>query len=57
MGNWKLVASEKDRNELFHIAKDPSEAFNLANEEPKRLKAMLATLEEARTQDNDSVVK
>ena len=57
IGNWKLVASERDRHELFHIAKDPSEESNLANEEPERLKAMLATLEEARTKDNDSVVK
>ena len=57
IGDWKLVASEKDRNELFHIPKDPSEETNLADKEPDRLKAMLATLEEARAKDNDSVVK
>ena len=57
MGDWKLVVSEKNRNELFHIAKDPSEESNLANKEPERLKAMAAALKEARTKDNDSVVK
>ena len=57
MGDWKLVVSEKDRNELFHIAKDPSEETNLATKEPERLKAIAAALKEARTKDNDSVVK
>ena len=57
IGNWKLVASEEDRKELFQIANDPSEESNLADGEPQRLKAMLATLEEMRTDDNDSVVK
>ena len=57
IGNWKLVASEKDGNELFHIAKDLAEETNLADKEPNRLKAMLATLEKARAKDNDSVVK
>lgn len=57
MGNWKLVASEKDGNELFHIARDASEETNLADKERDRLKKMLATLEEARANDNDGLVK
>lgn len=57
MGNWKLVASEKERYELFHIAEDPSEKTNLADKAPQRLKAMLATLDQVRSSDNDRVVK
>jgi arylsulfatase A-like enzyme len=56
-GNWKLVASEKERYELFDIAKDPSEKTNLADKESQRLKAMLATLAETRAKDNDRIVK
>ena len=57
IGPWKLVTSDNDAHELFHIANDPSEATNLVDKESDRLQAMLAALEDARSQDNDQVVK
>ncbi len=49
-GGWKAVAFhppgtpfETDRWELFHLAKDFSETEDLAEREPERLKALIAT--------------
>ncbi len=57
LGEWKLVAHEKAASELFHITADPAEATDLADQEPERVKKMLAVLQAARAADNDSVVK
>ena len=58
VGDWKLVESNnKQRYELYNIARDPSEKMDLAATELKRVKAMMVTLEQVRAADNDSVVK
>ena len=58
VGDWKLVESNnKQRYELYNIARDPSEKMDLAVTELKRVKAMMVTLEQVRAADNDSVVK
>jgi arylsulfatase A-like enzyme len=49
-GNWKLIAPDatnqpKDRIELYDVAADPHETKNLAEEQPERVKAMLAKLD------------
>ncbi len=41
-GDWKLVAAPDAAPELFNIAKDPSEKYDLAAEEPERLRKLLA---------------
>ena len=57
LGDWKLVVSEGEGNELFHIAEDQSEKVNLAEREPERLRAMLATLKKVSRNDDDTVLK
>lgn len=57
MGEWKLVVSGKDRNELFDIANDPTESTDLHQQEPARLAAMRKTLNAVRESDNDSVAR
>jgi arylsulfatase A-like enzyme len=60
LGDWKLIVQEQ-RNprtfELFHLAKDPSESKNLADQDPEQLKQMLAKLDEMATRDRDSVAE
>jgi arylsulfatase A-like enzyme len=57
LGDWKLVVSGDTKRELFHISKDPSETTNLAEQQPERLKTMLAALRKARANDNEIVWK
>lgn len=59
-GDWKLVVRGEGKSrqvELFNIAKDQSEANNLADSEPGRVQEMLRRLQEMAASDRDSVVK
>ncbi|MCH6255353.1 arylsulfatase [Puniceicoccaceae bacterium K14] len=41
-GNWKLILPHSDKDiELYDLAKDPSEAENLADARPKKVKRLL----------------
>lgn len=43
--NWKLIHYHEDgRDELYHLTKDPAEAFDLAGKEPDRTRALRARL-------------
>ncbi len=58
LGNWKLIVhGEKAarRIELFDLAADPSEAKNQAEQQPDRVKQLLAKLDELAVHDRDSV--
>jgi arylsulfatase A-like enzyme len=46
-GDWKLIKFYyKKSPELYHVARDPKERYNLASQQPHRVKIMLAQLEE-----------
>ena len=50
-GDWKLIVLDEEganTHELYHLATDASEAHDLAAQEPVRLQAMRATLDEWR---------
>lgn len=51
LGDWKLVyhytRPAKERYELFNLAKDPTEATNLAGTEPDELKRMVKAMSDA----------
>ncbi len=44
-GDWKIVASKGEPWELYNLAEDRGETRNLADQEPERLKAMVAKWE------------
>lgn len=50
-GEWKLIAGNKSKAELFHLTLDPYEKNNLAASEPARVKALMAKLTELRRDD------
>jgi arylsulfatase A-like enzyme len=54
-GEWKLIAHENGKAELFHITADPYEKNNLAGTKPDRLKALKAKLAELRRDDKTVV--
>ncbi len=43
-GEWKLIAWQDGRNELFHLAVDPTEQHDLAQQQPERVNALRAKL-------------
>ena len=45
-GDWKLIKQFPDRIELYHLAKDPSEKTNLAQNEPGRAKQLARLLDD-----------
>jgi arylsulfatase A-like enzyme len=47
-GNWKLVETNRGDPFLFDLARDPTEARNLASERPDEVKRLAAQLESAR---------
>ncbi|MCA9204924.1 MAG: hypothetical protein KDA59_17850, partial [Planctomycetales bacterium] len=64
LGDWKLIvrsdnrgANEASKIELYNIAADASEAKNLAEQEPERVKRMRAKLESVAATDRDSVAE
>jgi arylsulfatase A-like enzyme len=50
-GEWKLIAANKGKTELFHLTADPLEKNNLADAEPARVKALKTKLAELRRDD------
>ena len=44
LGDWKLIEWFEGKTELFNLATDLSEKTDLAAQEPKRVKTMLAQL-------------
>ena len=60
LGDWKLIVHEQKNPrtiELFHLAKDPGETKNLADQEPEQLQEMLAKLEQIAARDRDSLAE
>jgi arylsulfatase A-like enzyme len=49
-GHWKLVETNRGGPFLFDLARDPTEARNLAAERPAEVKRLSAELEAARVQ-------
>ena len=47
-GSWKLVETNRGGPFLFDLARDPTEARNLASERPEEVKRLSAELEAAR---------
>lgn len=53
-GGWKLQTSERPKkNWLYNLDTDPAERNNLADAEPEKLAAMMATLAEIDAQQSD----
>lgn len=50
-GEWKLIAHNKGKAELFHITADPFEKQDRAAAEPARVEAMMKKLTELRRDD------
>lgn len=44
LGDWKIIAFERERYQLFELSKDPGELRDLASERPKELERMKAAL-------------
>jgi arylsulfatase A-like enzyme len=60
VGDWKLIASGEGENrkvEIFNLVQDPQEATNLAQQEPGKLKELLAVLDQVAARDRDAVAK
>jgi arylsulfatase A-like enzyme len=60
LGNWKLIVhlmGDSGRIELFDLAADPAEGTNRAEQEPERVKALLAKMDEVTARDRDAEVK
>ena len=58
--NWKLIVSgekEKQKVELFDLAKDPTESENLAEVRPERAEHLLGELAKMAARDRDAAVK
>lgn len=59
-GAWKLIVRETKANktsELYNLNNDPGESKNLAEEQPDKLKMLLAEMEKLASADRDSAVK
>ena len=50
-GDWKLVTSGKEKQELFHLAVDPGEAKDLSRQNPEQAARLRALLEQERKND------
>ena len=60
VGDWKILVSgekEKQKVELFDLAKDPSESENLAEQQPDRVKQLLEEMNKMAARDRDAVVE
>jgi hypothetical protein len=56
-GNWKLLADENyQAMDLFNLAEDPLEFFNLVNEKPRLVKQLLQLMmEKLKSIENDPI--
>ncbi len=59
-GDWKLIVfvgknGKNDRMELFNLAKDPNEKYNLADSNPGKVAELKQELQAAASADRDSV--
>ena len=55
--NWKIVRPKRQANiELYHLAGDPSESRNLANEEPAKLSELIQQFKAMNSQMADPIV-
>jgi arylsulfatase A-like enzyme len=60
LGDWKLIVfgeKEKQKVELFNLAKDPTESENLAEQQPDRAKQLLKEMDKMAARDRDAAVK
>jgi arylsulfatase A-like enzyme len=56
-GDWKLVVSKGDNEELFNLADDPGEKKNLAAQLPNRVAELKKLMMQQAARDNDAAVK
>ena len=56
-GDWKLIAGDKRKTELFNIAKDPFEKQELSAAEPTRLAELRKRLDEEHAKDDKVLAK
>jgi arylsulfatase A-like enzyme len=54
-GDWKLIARDNARPQLFNIAADPYEQINLAANEPERLTELQKILTDEQSKDNPTL--
>jgi arylsulfatase A-like enzyme len=54
-GDWKLIAMNKKKPELFHIADDPYEKQDLAGSQPERVAELMKILTAERGKDVDEL--
>lgn len=54
-GDWKLIQPDTGMPELFNLAKDPTEATNLATREPERVRDLRQLLAEQRALDREQI--
>jgi arylsulfatase A-like enzyme len=54
-GDWKLIARNNGKDELFNIAADPYEKENRAEAEPQKVAELRALMEVERAQDNPNL--
>ncbi len=60
LGDWKLIVHERGeacKTELFHMARDPGEAKDVAGEQPDQVKRLSGVLDEVAARDRDAVVE
>jgi len=60
VGDWKLIVSgegDKQRTELFDLAKDPNETTDLANQNAGKVQQLLKELDSIAGADRDAVAK
>lgn len=50
-GDWKIVRQRQKPWMLFNLAKDPNETTNFAEQQPKKLQALIARFKNNRAQD------
>ncbi|HUQ68798.1 MAG TPA: sulfatase-like hydrolase/transferase [Planctomycetaceae bacterium] len=59
-GSWKLIVhgtGDAQRIELFDLSHDPAESKNLSDEQPERVRQLLAELDTIASRDRDAVAK
>ena len=52
VGDWKLIARNKGKSELFHIANDPYEKSNLLQSHPEKARELETILKAEHAKDN-----
>jgi arylsulfatase A-like enzyme len=52
-GDWKLVTTGKEKQELFHLAVDPGETKDLSRQNPEQATKLRTLLEQERKNDGD----